>query len=241
MLALQQYSIQMRKRIIRLFTVIIIFTISNSHAQEVKQLTADEFEKGILAENIQVLDVRTTAEYQGGHLKHALLADWNNAEQFKDRAQHLDKTKTLYVYCLSGGRSAAAAKWLQQQGYNNVYALKGGINAWKQGNKEVEGMPGIKQMTVEEYKALIKGEETYLVDFGAEWCPPCKKMEPVLETLKAATGSGFKLVKVDGGIHTNVMKELNVEALPVFIIYKKGKEVWRKQGITTVEEFKSHL
>jgi rhodanese-related sulfurtransferase len=230
----------MKKRFIILLSVIIC-SLRYSNAQEVKQLTADEFEKAVQTANIQVLDVRTAGEYQTGHLKHALLADWNNTEQFKDRTQHLDKTKPLYVYCLSGGRSAAAAKWLQEQGYANVYSLKGGINAWKQGNKMVEGMANIKQMSMDEYKALIKGEDTYLVDFGAEWCPPCKKMEPVLETLKKEVGSKFKMVRVDGGIHTNVMKELNVEALPVFIIYKKGKEVWRKQGVTAIEEFKTNL
>jgi rhodanese-related sulfurtransferase len=229
------------KKIFILLLSVITLSSCNSAAQEVKQLTASEFEKGMHGENIQLLDVRTTGEYQSGHLKHALQADWNNAEQFKDRTQHLDKSKPIYVYCLSGGRSAAAAKWLQQQGYDNVYSLKGGINAWKQGNKEVEGLADIKQMSIEEYKALVKGEETYLVDFGAEWCPPCKKMEPVLETLKKEAGSKFRLIKIDGGIHTDVMKELHVEALPVFIIYKKGKEVWRKQGITAIEEFKTNL
>jgi rhodanese-related sulfurtransferase len=220
------------------FATIFFF---QSNAQEVKQVSADEFEKATNTENIQVLDVRTAGEYQTGHLKHALLADWNNAEQFKDRTQYLDKTKPIYIYCLSGGRSAAAAQWLQQKGYNNVYSLKGGINAWKQANKNVEGMSVIKQMSLDDYKALINSNDTYLVDFGAEWCPPCKKMEPVLETLKKESGRTFKLIKVDGGVHTDVMTALKIEALPVFIIYKKGKEVWRKQGITSIEEFKANL
>jgi rhodanese-related sulfurtransferase len=228
----------------KIFLVILpafVLAFCRLNAQEVKQLSADEFEKASNTENIQVLDVRTAGEYQTGHLKHALLADWNNPEQFKDRTQYLDKTKPVYVYCLSGGRSAAAAQWLQQQGYNSVYSLKGGINAWKQANKTVEGMVAVKQMSLDEYNALINGNDTYLVDFGADWCPPCKKMEPVLETLKKQAGTNFKLIRVDGGVHTNVMKALKVDALPVFIIYKKGKETWRKQGIVTVEEFTANL
>ncbi len=222
-----------------LFSYIIPFAFL--HAQEVKLLSVDEFEKGAKASNVQLLDVRTAGEFKTGHLKHALQADWNNTVQFKDRTQHLDKAKPLFIYCLSGGRSNAAAEWFQQQGYGKIYSLKGGINAWKQANKEVEGMPDIPQMNREEYNTLIKGSETVLVDFGAEWCPPCKKMEPVLEKLKNEEGNKFKLVKIDGGIHTNVMKELNVDALPVFIIYKNGKPVWRKQGIATLDELKSQL
>jgi rhodanese-related sulfurtransferase len=206
-----------------------------------KQVTADEFDKGIVAGNIQLLDVRTAREYQGGHLKNALLADWNNEAQFKDRTQHLDKNKPVYVYCLSGARSSAAADWLQQQGYTNVLSLKGGINAWKQASKPVEGAPDIPQMTLEAYNAAIPVNETVLVDFGAEWCPPCKKMDPVLEQLKAEKKDQFKFIRIDGGVHTNVMKAMDVDALPVFIIYKNGKIVWRKQGIVSLDELKANL
>ena len=48
-------------------------------------------------------------------------------------------------------------------------------------------------------------------------------------------------MKVDAGVHTDIMKELNIEPIPLFIIYKKGKEVWRKQGIISKDEFISQL
>jgi thioredoxin-like negative regulator of GroEL len=80
-----------------------------------------------------------------------------------------------------------------------------------------------------------------LVDFGAEWCPPCKKMEPVLNALLADASLKFSFVKVDGGNDLEVMKSQKVEALPVFVIYKNGKEVWRKQGVVDQAELKSLL
>jgi rhodanese-related sulfurtransferase len=227
------------------FTIFSLFALisSQSFAQQVKQLTADEFEKGtaVPPDNVQVLDVRTAGEYQSGHLKHALQADWNNQAQFKERTAALNKSKPVYVYCLSGGRSAAAAQWLQQQGYTNVLALKGGINSWKQSGKPIEATVAVAQMNMADYNNLIKGNDTYLVDFGAEWCPPCKKMEPVLRDLEKQTVSKFKLIKVDGGVHTNVMTALKVTGIPTFIIYKNGKETWRKEGIVTIEELKAAL
>jgi rhodanese-related sulfurtransferase len=236
-----QPKICMMKIILGFLLPLLLLHTATLNAQEVKQIGVDEFEKAVGNPAVQVFDVRTAGEYQSGHLKQALQADWNNPQQFKDRAQSLDKTKPIYVYCLSGGRSAAAAAWLQQQGYSNVYSLKGGINAWKQANKAVEGMPNVKQITMEEYKSLIKGNQTYLVDFGAEWCPPCKKMEPILADLKSKAVNKFTLVKIDAAVQTNIMKELNVDALPVFIIYKNGKEVWRKQGLTSLQELESKL
>jgi rhodanese-related sulfurtransferase len=218
------------------------FLFSSCTAQNApKQIVAEEFQKGMIAGNIQLLDVRTAGEYQSGHLKNALLADWNNESQFKDRIQYLDKKKAVYVYCLSGARSSAAADWLQQQGYTHVVSLKGGINAWKQANKPIEGTSNIPQMTIEAYQAAVSGNETVLVDFGADWCPPCKKMDPVLEQLKTEKKGAFKFIRVDGGVHTNVMKAMNVEALPVFLIYKNGKIVWRKQGVVSLDELSSHL
>jgi rhodanese-related sulfurtransferase len=185
---------------------LLLLSSIQSEAQSINQVNAEEFEKGIQGKDIQVLDVRTAGEYKTGHLQHALQADWNNETQFKDRTQHLDKSKPIYVYCLSGARSSAAAQWLQQNGYKNVVALKGGINAWKQARKPLEAAVNIPQMTIADYKALITTNGTILVDFGAEWCAPCKKMEPVLETLKKEMGNRFKLVKIDGGIHLDVEK-----------------------------------
>jgi hypothetical protein len=46
---------------------------------------------------------------------------------------------------------------------------------------------------------------------------------------------------VDGGNDIDVMKALNSEGLPTFIIFKNGKETWRHQGIVTLEDFNNAL
>lgn len=200
-----------------------------------------DFEKGLLAGNVQVLDVRKAAEFKGGHLKNALQADWTNKTEFFERIKYVDKDKPVYIYCLAGGRSTAAAAWMRENGYKQVIELKGGINAWKNAGKPVEGSSNSKQITAEEFAASIPSDKTVLVDFGAEWCPPCVKMEPVLADLKKDASLKFEFIKIDAGIHTDLMKTKNIDAIPVFIVYKNGVETWRKQGIVTLEELKSQL
>jgi rhodanese-related sulfurtransferase/thiol-disulfide isomerase/thioredoxin len=200
-----------------------------------------EFEKQIASEPVQVLDVRTAGEFKTGHLKNALQADWNNQQQFTDRVQYIDKDKPVYIYCLAGGRSAAAATWMRNNGYKNVVELDGGINAWKRENRPLEGAVAIKQMTPEEYLTSIPKDKTVLVDFGATWCPPCVKMAPVLDALEQNKSLHFTLFKIDAGVHTDVMKANNVEGIPVFIVYKNGVETWRKQGIVSGEELEAQL
>lgn len=201
----------------------------------------EDFEKGIAGTNVQVLDVRTFKEYNTGHIKNALQADWTNSSQFSDRIQYLDKNKPVYIYCLVGGRSTAAADWMRKSGFKNVVELIGGINAWKQAEKPLEGSTNEPQMTMEQYVAAISADKMVLVDFGAAWCPPCVKMAPVIDELQNNKDLKFRLIKVDAGIHTNLMKEMNIEPIPLFIIYKKGKEVWRKEGIVSREEFLEQL
>ncbi len=221
----------------RLLMVSALFLLlsCNSGAQTGKEVTADQFEKEIQLPNIQLLDVRTAGEYRSGHIKSALQANWNDQSEFADRTSALDKQKPVYIYCLSGPRSSAAAEWLKANGFQQVVELSGGFSNWKRSGKAVEGMADVKQMTMNDYQQQIAGKEYVLVDFGAEWCPPCRKMEPIVNDFLAKQKE-ISFFKIDGGIHTDLMKQLNAEGLPTFILLKNGQEVWRHKGVLTPEE-----
>jgi rhodanese-related sulfurtransferase len=210
-------------------------TISNNNLQP------DEFEKGIKAEAVQILDVRTAAEFKSGNIKNALQADWTNKKEFNERIIYVDKNKPVYIYCLVGGRSAAAAAWMRENGFTHVVNLDGGINAWKAAKKPLEGSSNEKQLTLNEYLASIPIDKTVLVDFGASWCPPCVKMAPVIDELQKKEELDFLFIKIDAGIHTDLMKALGIKPIPVFIVYKNGKETWRKEGVVSMEELTGQL
>jgi len=223
-------------------SVLFSTMIFSCAAQTGTTLTADEFEKAITTkENIQVLDVRTPGEFFSGHIKNALQADWNDKKEFDRRIAYVDKNKPVYVYCLAGGRSAAAADKMRKMGFTNVYELSGGTNAWRAANKPLEGNSNEKQMSVDELNTGINRSKIVLVDFGASWCPPCKQMEPVLKSLTDNNKGKFTLVKVDGGRDQDIVKQYNVTALPVFIIFKDGQQVWRKDGIVTEQELAEQM
>ena len=129
---------------------------------------------------------------------------------------------------------------MRKMGFN-VLELKGGINAWKATNKTLIGKTTEKQLSIEAYTNTITGSKVVLVDFGASWCPPCKQMEPILQKVEKDLVGKFTLLKVDGGKDEDLVKLHNVTTLPVFIIYKDGKEVWRKDGVASEEELKKAL
>ncbi|MCW2278202.1 rhodanese-like domain-containing protein [Heliophilum fasciatum] len=77
---------------------------------------------------IVLLDVRTPEEYEEKHIPNSLLIPLDELEE-EAAVQLADQNATIFVYCRSGRRSATAAKWLNTQGYRNVYDL-GGILDW---------------------------------------------------------------------------------------------------------------
>ena len=105
-----------------------------AHYREVASKDAAELIRNIAP---LVLDVRTPGEYSKGHIKNSMLIDYLD-DSFAERVSKLDKNKTVYVYCHSGGRSSEAQQEMQKQGFRNVINLEGGITAWEKAGLPVE-------------------------------------------------------------------------------------------------------
>lgn len=102
-----------------------------------KKLDAAAFHDQLEAtENAFVLDVRTPQELESGFIKGA--ENYNMYDQdFEEKINHLDKTQPVFVYCQVGGRSAQAFDMLKKKGFEEVYELNGGMNAWHNNNMPV--------------------------------------------------------------------------------------------------------
>ena len=204
------------------------------HAQ-VQQVDVTVFGQKLTSDNVQLLDVRTSEEFSQGYIPDAMLADWKEKEEFERRVSAMDKERPVLVYCLSGGRSKQAAEYLDRQGFK-VWELKGGISAWKQEDKKVEGAVKAEQISEKAYQALLESSEYVLVDFGAPWCPPCRKMEPVLEELKEMHPE-LSVVNMNAGTQSELMKAHKVQELPTYILYKNGEQIWRDSGVIELSQF----
>jgi len=82
------------------------------------------------ADSYQMVDVREMREIMAGTVPNARPMPLATLPLKLDE---LDKGKTLVMVCRSGARSAQACMFLQQQGFENVFNLRGGIMAWAQG------------------------------------------------------------------------------------------------------------
>lgn len=138
----------MRKLTCGIFTAIVL-TLSGafSACSEQKPVTVVQVVSVEEAEDMMhddsngrhlvVLDVRTEEEFQSGHIPGAVNIDYKS-EDFKDKVSGLDKGKTYITYCRSGRRSALSSEIMNDIGFEKVYTIEGGIQAWSQYGFPVE-------------------------------------------------------------------------------------------------------
>lgn len=104
--------------------------------EKFKNLSSDQFEELIQDSNIQLIDVRTVAEYSEGHIPRSLNINALDVNFAADAEDILQKDRPVAVYCKSGRRSRNAAKILAEKGFK-VYNLDKGILGWQELGKEI--------------------------------------------------------------------------------------------------------
>lgn len=77
---------------------------------------------------------------------------------------------------------------------------------------------------------VLESDRPVLVDFWAEWCPPCKAMAPTIDALAEELAANFKIVKLDVDANPGIAVAYNVRAMPTLIIFKDGAPVDIKVG-----------
>jgi rhodanese-related sulfurtransferase len=110
-------------------TILLIFSSCDNSVDKFEILDYMDF-KNQIVNNVQLIDVRTSEEFNAGHIEGAINIDFKNEEVFYQSFQRLDKKNPVYVYCKSGNRSKKSADKLLEMGFSKVYDLKGGYIDW---------------------------------------------------------------------------------------------------------------
>jgi thioredoxin len=207
-------------------------------------LSPTEFSKQLSeTENPTILDVRTPSEFAEGHIENALNIDWNGSS-FDAQVSKLDKNKTVFVYCLSGGRSSSAANQLRSNGFKKVFELDGGMMAWRSAAlPETTDSKVVKStgMSVKDFEKMLETDKVVLVDFYAEWCGPCKKMKPSIEAIEKEMAAKVTVVRIDVDKNVELVKSFGIQEIPILRVYKQGKVTWEQKGFVEQEVIEKNL
>tara|TARA_X000000950_G_C13817420_1_gene620414 strand:+ start:1071 stop:1370 length:300 start_codon:yes stop_codon:yes gene_type:complete len=87
------------------------------------------------------------------------------------------------------------------------------------------------------FQELIKGEVPVLVDFHADWCAPCKIMNPILKNIKKKFGDQLKIIKINVDNNQQVSNKFQVKGIPTFILFKNSEILWKQSGVINESSF----
>ena len=100
-------------------------------------------------------------------------------------------------------------------------------------------LPTVSEKNFEQ--EVLLSEEPVLVEFGAEWCGPCKTMLPELMALAEELKGKAKVVTVDIDRSPMIARQLGVQSVPTFVVFHQGRPVGGKVGAVQRRELRDML
>lgn len=108
-----------------------VMLLTQDKAEGQTLISATDYTEDFDTRDHILVDVRTVAEFNEGHIEGAINIPVEELDQHLDL---LPKDETIVLYCRSGNRSATAADILTDEGYSSVYDIDGGVIAWGEAN-----------------------------------------------------------------------------------------------------------
>jgi thiosulfate sulfurtransferase len=94
-----------------------------------KRISIDEAKMLIDSGGVTIADVRDSGAHESGHIENSVHLQQETVQTFLAAAE---KDKPLIIYCYHGYSSQGAAGYFVEQGYEEVYSIDGGYEAWRQ-------------------------------------------------------------------------------------------------------------
>lgn len=88
---------------------------------------------------------------------------------------------------------------------------------------------------------ILKSEKTVLLDFYAQWCGPCKNMDPTIKEFARENESKIELIKVDIDQYGDLAKSYSVQSIPTLILLKNGQEQKRSVGALSKQQLENFV
>lgn len=83
-----------------------------------------------------------------------------------------------------------------------------------------------KEITNENFqREVLESSVPVLLDFWASWCPPCRRLSPVLDQVSGEGKGRFEVAKVNVGDYPELANRFHVSALPTLLIFQGGQVV----------------
>lgn len=115
-----------------------------------------------------------------------------------------------------------------------------GSKSNQQGNESAEESKNVATETVASTKISV--DKPTVVDFSADWCSWCKKLEPIIEKLEDKYSEAIEFKTIDTDEHPELAKAYNIRGLPTLVFLdKNGNEIGRIEGFSSEEIIETEI
>lgn len=90
-------------------------------------------------------------------------------------------------------------------------------------------------------KEVLEETKPTLVDFYADWCPPCQALHPIFESLAQKYETKVNFSRLNIGEVEGIANQYNVNTVPTIIFFKEGKEIKRITGLVSQKELEKNI
>jgi thioredoxin 1 len=102
--------------------------------------------------------------------------------------------------------------------------------------------PNVRQFTDANFEAeVLSSDQPVLVDFWAEWCPPCRALIPTIDALADELAGKVKVGKVNSDDNRAVSAQYAITSIPTVLIFKGGQPVKKLVGLRRKEDYLNAL
>lgn len=90
--------------------------------------------------------------------------------------------------------------------------------------------------SIKEFDTILKQAKPVIIDFYADWCPPCRAQLPILEKFDQSKGSDAEVIKIDVDKHPEIAQRYGVRSIPTIVLSQVGETVYQKAGLHSYNE-----
>jgi thiol-disulfide isomerase/thioredoxin len=150
--------------------------------------------------------------------------------ELEERINAIDGNSAVIVYCGSGVKSEKASKILLDHGYDKVYNIMGGLNAWQDAGFPVVSGSTANQITPSndslssEIEDIFSSGKPVFLFLYVDWCHFCQQQIPIIDELEQEYAENITFLRVNCEKHPKAMKEFGASGYPSMFLMDKGDD-----------------
>lgn len=130
----------------------------------------------------------------------------------------------------------------QNNNQSSGSGMIGGSGSSRSGVTTYPAAYGVADLTEQNFESfVIRSSQPVLVDFYATWCGPCKRMSPIVDDFAQKHRTMIKVYRCDIDLNRALANRYGIDAVPTFMVFRKGSLVGRFMGADSAESFESNI